>query len=92
MRSLLLYPASYFNNSISQFKRCFFDKSNHISFPLVFISVAVAIVEKSYYKNERPAVVFAEMVEVKAEPQKLAANVVTLHEGTKVFVKETLEN
>jgi SH3-like domain-containing protein len=51
-----------------------------------------AIYEKSHYKNEIPAVVFAEMVEVKSEPQNLSSNVVTLHEGTKVYVKETLEN
>jgi SH3-like domain-containing protein len=63
-----------------------------IMFVLLLISVAAAIFENSHYKNEIPAVVFAEMIEVKAEPQRSASNVVTLHEGTKVFVKETVEN
>ena len=59
---------------------------------LLVISISAAIFEKSHFKNEIPAIVFAEMVEVKSEPQKLASNVVTLHEGTKVYVKETLKN
>jgi tetratricopeptide (TPR) repeat protein len=63
-----------------------------IIFFMLMISVVAAIFEKSHYKNEIPAVVFAEMVEVKSEPQNLSSNVVTLHEGTKVYVKETLEN
>ena len=38
------------------------------------------------------AIVFAEMVLVKSEPQKASNTVFTLHEGTKVFVLETLDN
>jgi hypothetical protein len=34
----------------------------------------------------------AEMVEVKAEPQKSASNVVTLHEGTKVLYERNIGN
>jgi SH3-like domain-containing protein len=63
-----------------------------VLFFLLLISVAAAIFEKSHYKNEKPAVVFAEMVELKSEPQKLSSNVIMLHEGTKVYVKETLDN
>jgi tetratricopeptide (TPR) repeat protein len=81
----------YYFSQLTLSKRIFF-VGMFIIFVLLLISVASAIFEKSHYKNERPAVVFAEMVEVKAEPQKSASNVVTLHEGTKVFVKETLEN
>ena len=58
----------------------------------VVISVASAGFEKSYFKNERPAIVFAEITEVKNEPQKMGATVVVLHEGTKVYVKETVDN
>ncbi len=32
------------------------------------------------------------MTEIKNEPQKMGADVVVLHEGTKVFVKETVDN
>ena len=59
---------------------------------LLLISVSAAICEKNNFKNQRPAIVFTEMVLVKSEPQKASATVFTLHEGTKVFVKETLEN
>jgi tetratricopeptide (TPR) repeat protein len=81
----------YYFSQLTLSKRIFF-LGMFIIFVLLLISVAAAIFEKTHYKNERPAIVFAEMVDVKAEPQKSASNVVTLHEGTKVFVKETLEN
>jgi tetratricopeptide (TPR) repeat protein len=87
----LLSFIGYYFSQLTLSKRIFF-LGMFIMFVLLLISVAAAIFEKSHYKNEIPAIVFAEMVEVKAEPQKLAANVVTLHEGAKVFVKETLEN
>jgi tetratricopeptide (TPR) repeat protein len=81
----------YYFSQLTLSKRIFF-LGMFIIFILLLISVAAAIFEKSHYKNERPAIVFAEMVDVKAEPQKSASNVVTLREGTKIFVKETLEN
>jgi SH3-like domain-containing protein len=59
---------------------------------LLIISVSAAISEKNDFDNEKPAIVFAEMVLVKSEPQKASNTVFTLHEGTKVFVQETLEN
>jgi len=59
---------------------------------LLLISVLAAISERNEYEAERPAIVFAEMVLVKSEPQKSSNTVFTLHEGTKVFVQETLEN
>lgn len=59
---------------------------------LLLISVSVAISEKNHYESEKPAIVFAEMVLVKSEPQKASNTVFTLHEGTKVFVLESLEN
>lgn len=87
----LLSFIGYYFSELTLSKRIFFF-GMFVMFVLLLISVAAAIFEKSHYKNEIPAVVFAEMVEVKAEPQKLASNVVTLHEGTKVYVKETLQN
>jgi len=59
---------------------------------LLLISVSAAISEKNHYENEKPAIVFAEMVLVKSEPQRASNTVFTLHEGTKVFVLETLDN
>lgn len=59
---------------------------------LLLISVSAAISEKNNYDNEKPAIVFAEMVLVKSEPQKASNTVFTIHEGTKVFILETLNN
>jgi SH3-like domain-containing protein len=59
---------------------------------LLLVSVSAAISEKNHYESENPAIVFAEMVLVKSEPQKASNTVFTLHEGTKVFILETLDN
>ena len=59
---------------------------------LLLVSVSAAISEKNDFDNERPAIVFAEMVLVKSEPQKGSNTVFTIHEGTKVFVLESMEN
>ena len=58
---------------------------------LLLVSVSAAISEKNDFDNEKPAIVFAEMVLVKSEPQKASNTVFTIHEGTKVFIKETLD-
>ena len=56
----------------------------------LLVSLGAAIFEKNHFVNERPAIVFAEVTEVKSEPQKASPATFTLHEGTKVFVLETL--
>lgn len=59
---------------------------------LVIVSFSSANFLTNYKKKDRPAIVFEDTVEVKAEPKEDADNAFTLHEGTKVFVKETLDN
>jgi tetratricopeptide (TPR) repeat protein len=59
---------------------------------LLSISMVAALFEKSHYEYEKPAIVFAEMAKVKSEPQKLSPDVILLHEGTKVFVEESVDN
>lgn len=81
----------YYFSALTLNKRLFFF-GMFVMLVAVVISVSSAAFEKSYFKNERPAIVFAEMTEVKSEPQKMGAAVVVLHEGTKVFVKETVDN
>ncbi len=87
----LLSFIGYYFSQLTVSKRIFFFGMFVMLF-LLLISVSSAIFEKSHYNNEVPAVIFAERIEVKSEPQRLASNVVTLHEGTKVFVKESLED
>jgi hypothetical protein len=56
----------------------------------LLVSVGAAIFEKNHFVTDRPAIVFAEVTEVKSEPQKASPTTFILHEGTKVFVEEVL--
>ncbi len=87
----LVFFIGYYFSQMTSSKRIFFFGMFALIF-LLLISVSVAISEKNDFENEKPAIVFAEMVLVKSEPQKASNNVFTLHEGTKVFVLESLEN
>ncbi len=87
---LLFFIGYYFSQTVL-FKRIFFFGMFVFLF-LILISVSSAISEKNHFENEKPAVVFAEMVLVKSEPQRASNTIFTLHEGTKVFVLETLNS
>ena len=87
---LLCFSGYYFSRYAFS-KRVFFFGMFALVF-LLLISVTSAISEKDHYEREKPAIVFAEMVLVKSEPQRASNTVFTLHEGTKVFVLETLDN
>lgn len=87
----LLCFAGYYFSRITLSKRIFFFGMFALLL-LLLVSVSAAISEKNDFDNERPAIVFAEMVLVKSEPQNGSNTIFTLHEGTKVFVLETLEN
>ena len=87
----LLFFIGYYFSQLTLSKRIFFFGMFVLLF-LLIISVSAAISEKSIFDNEKPAIVFAEITDVKSEPQKLSSTVFTLHEGTKVFVLETLSN
>jgi len=87
----LLCFSGYYFSRLTFSKRIFFIGMFVFLF-LLLVSVSSAISEKDHFENEKPAIVFAEMVLVKSEPQNGSNTVFTLHEGTKVFVLETLEN
>jgi tetratricopeptide (TPR) repeat protein len=90
MLFLVSFIGYYFSQMTSS-KRMFFFGMFVLLF-LLLISVAAAISEKNNFENDKPAIVFAEVTEVKSEPQKSSNTVFSLHEGTKVFVLETMEN
>jgi tetratricopeptide (TPR) repeat protein len=56
------------------------------------VTVFSAFLQKNFDKNYNPAIVFAEATTLKSEPKNSSEDVATLHEGTKVFVLETLGN
>ncbi len=87
----LLFFVGYYFSQMALSKRIFFFGMFVLLF-LLLISVSSAVSEKNHFDNEKPAIVFAEMVLVKSEPQKASNTIFTLHEGTKVFVLETLES
>lgn len=87
----LLFFIGYYFSGTTLLKRVFFAG---MLFALFWIIVCVlsAYFVKSEGNKERPAIVFDEVVSVKAEPNETSADAFILHEGTKVFVKETLGN
>lgn len=88
--SLLSFLGYYFGTTVL-LKRTFF--TLFLLF-LVGIGVAVfsAFLQKKWVSNYNPAIVFAESTTLKAAPKTSSEDVLTLHEGTKVFVLETLGN
>lgn len=87
---LLLFVGYYFSGTTLA-KRIFFI-SMFVALAFIAASIFAAIFEKSTYNMERPAIVFAQVAGVKSEPEKDAQDAFTLHEGTKVYVLETLDN
>lgn len=87
----LLFFLGYYFSQLTFSKRIFFIGMFVLVF-LILISVLAAIFEKRHYENEKPAVIFDEVAEVKGEPKTSAADIYVLHEGTKVFVHEVLDN
>jgi len=87
----LMFFVGYYFSQTGVIKRVFF-VGMFIVLLFVLMSVAAAFFEKSHYDNERPAIVFAEAADVRSEPQNGSSSVFILHEGTKVYVEETLDN
>lgn len=87
----LLFFVGYYFSQFTIYKRVFFIGMILI-FVLLLLTISSAISAKNAYDTEKPAVVFAEIVEVKSEPQKASATAFMLHEGTKVFVLESMSN
>ncbi|OXA94973.1 tetratricopeptide repeat protein [Flavobacterium hercynium] len=85
----LLSFIGYYFSELTLTKRIYFIGMFILLVALV-VSVTAGISEKSNYENDRPAIVFAEMSEVRSEPQKAGSAIFLLHEGAKVYVIETL--
>jgi tetratricopeptide (TPR) repeat protein len=87
----LLTFIGYYFSQLTLSKRIYFIGMFIVLFALL-VTVFAGIYEKTHYENDRPAIVFAEMTEVRSEPQKAGSSIFLLHEGAKVYVKETLDN
>ena len=57
-----------------------------------FAFVAFAYIGQRDYKKDQPAIIFAEAITVRSEPNRRSEPVFELHEGTKVLVLDQLED
>ncbi len=71
-------------------KRIFFG-GIFISITLLVITFCIAFFERTIYRSEQPAIVFASVAAVRSEPNPESAETFVLHEGSKVYVLETLD-
>jgi len=81
---VVLFLLYYFSFSETR-KRLLF-ASSLISIILLLISISMAFTTFSDTKNDRPAIIFAESIEIKSEPNLGSEVAFILHEGTKVQV------
>lgn len=87
----LLCFIGYYFSELTRAKRLYFIGMFVFLFVLL-LCVAAAISERDHFKNNRPAIVFAEIAEVYNEPQKTGAAIFVLHEGAKVYVNESVDS
>lgn len=87
----LFFFIGYYFSYRTAYKRVFFIGLFFLLL-LMLGSVFSAIYEKTRFEKEQPAIVFVEVATVKSEPKSEAPEAFVLHEGTKVFIKETLDN
>jgi tetratricopeptide (TPR) repeat protein len=87
----LLFFVVYYFSEFTIYKRIFF-VGMIVILLLLLITTLTSISAKNLYNADKPAIVFAEITEVKSEPQKSSTTAFMLHEGTKVFVLESMSN
>ncbi|MHA3787419.1 SH3 domain-containing protein [Flavobacterium hauense] len=87
---LAMFIGYYFAGT-TVIKRIFFF-AMFVTLLVIVISVLSAVFVKSVTAGEHPAIVFAEVVAVKSEPSDNSEDAFVLHEGTKVYILETVDN
>jgi tetratricopeptide (TPR) repeat protein len=85
-----LFLLFYFANEPSK-KRFYFITSS-LSFILLIGSFIITYNQYSFSKNNKEAIVFAVKTEVRNAPTLNSEEVFTLHEGSKVFVLDAVDN
>ncbi len=87
----LAFFAGYYFSQTTLFKRIYFFGLFFWFFGLC-IATASGFYEKHRIGSERPAIVFAEAAAVKGEPKASGTDAFVLHEGTKVYILESIAN
>ncbi|RKF04918.1 pentatricopeptide repeat protein [Tenacibaculum lutimaris] len=86
----ILFLLFYFAYSPNK-KRLYFSTSI-ISFLLLIISITITYSQYSQSKNTVEAIIFTEEISIKNEPISNSDDVFSLHEGTKVFILDSVDN
>ena len=86
-----LFFLGYYFSGTTQKKRIFFTGMFVILLGIT-LSVSAGIFERNRLENEKPAIVFAETAPVKNEPKTTSPDAFILHEGTKVYILESIAN
>jgi len=87
---LLCFVGYYFSQK-TNFKRIYFI-GMLLMFTGIAFSAASGFYEKNRLNNEKPAIIFAENTPLKSEPRKASQEATMLHEGTKVYIIESIAN
>jgi hypothetical protein len=87
----LVFFIGYYFSGLAFKKRIYFTGMFVILIGIV-ISVFSGIYEKNRIINDKPAIVFAETASVKGEPKSTSPETILLHEGTKVYIIESIAN
>ena len=86
-----LFFLGYYFSGTTLKKRIFFTGMFVILLGIT-LSVSAGIFERNRLENEKPAIVFAETAPVKSEPKTASPDSFILHEGTKVYILESIAN
>ena len=86
-----LFFLGYYFSGTTLKKRIFFTGMFVILLGIT-LSVSAGIFERNRLENEKPAIVFAETAPVKSEPKTSSPDTFILHEGTKVYILESIAN
>lgn len=87
----LLFFVGYYFSEKTILKRNFFIGMFFWLLGIV-LSAASGFYEKNRNDNERPAIIFAESTPLKTEPKLTSPDATLLHEGTKVYILESIAN
>lgn len=87
----LAFFAAYYFSRTGVKKRIFFT-GMFVILIAILISISSAIYEKNRKTNEKSAIIFSETASLKAEPKATSSETILLHEGTKVYILESIAN
>ena len=86
-----LFFLGYYFSGTTLKKRIFFTGMFVVLLGIA-LSVSAGIFERNRLENEKPAIVFVETAPVKSEPKIASPDTFILHEGTKVYILESIAN